>query len=279
MRRIVKPKITARKVFQDCISNVSNLNLKIELTNSLNSIEKAEKDFDDKKIKNEIYLIPRNTFVNAIVDAGVLMNIYSHRMVNKGNKGRVYYDELLFSAPNGKCPLCNQRIATTLDHYLPKSEYAMLSVCPVNLIPACTDCNKGKMINYPTIGDEETIHPYYDNIEDFEWLRCRLIQVKPIIFDFFVDPPFDWNSLLKKRVINHFASFKLNALYSTHASEEFENIKQQIEKLFNIGGAKLLREHLQDCYASRYAVNKNSWQTAFYFSILEDDNFCDGEFF
>ncbi|MEJ8819395.1 HNH endonuclease [Lacibacter sp. H407] len=278
MRQIKKPTITSRKVFEDCIDNVNDANFKLELTKSLNTIELAEKDFDEKKLKNETYLIARNTFVNATVNATELKKIYSDRMVNKTNKGRNYYDQILVSAPSGRCPLCNQRIATTLDHYLPKSEYPMLSVCPLNLIPACSDCNKGKLINFPTTNDEETLHPYYDNIENVEWLKCNVIQIKPIIFNYYVDPPAGWSGLLKSRVIGHFKSFKLNPLYTTHALEEFENIKYQLEKLYNSGGAILLKEHLKDCYDSRYAINKNSWQTAFYFAILNNINFCDGHF-
>jgi 5-methylcytosine-specific restriction endonuclease McrA len=278
MRTILKPTIKAKEVFAECISNVRDQNFKRVLTDSLDQIEKAENDFDKKKQSNQLYLIKRNLVVSSVVNANVLTSIYTDRMVSKKNSARVYYDNILILAPNGKCPLCNQRIANTLDHYLPKSEYPLLTVSPLNLIPACTDCNKGKLIDYPTNSQEETLHPYYDDIEDDNWLKCRLLNIKPIIFEFYISPPINWSHLFQARVNNHFNSFKINELYKSHAAEEYENIKIQIEKLFRQGGANLLKAFLLDCFESRNSINKNSWQTAFYDGILNNINFCNGEF-
>lgn len=278
MRKIIKPIIKARDVFDECINNVRDSDLKNELKNSLDAIESAENDFDNKKQSNQLYLIQRNVIINSVVNAEVLKSIYTDRMVNKKNSARIYYDNILLLAPKGKCPLCNQRIANTLDHYLPKSEYLLLSVSPLNLIPACSDCNKGKLIDFPKNSQEETLHPYYDDIEDDYWLKCRLLNVNPIIFEFYIDPPLHWTKLLKARVRNHFYSFELNNLYKTHAVEEYENIKIQIEKLFRNGGTVLLMEFLSDCFDSRNSINYNSWQTAFYGGILNNSEFCNGEF-
>ena len=78
---------------------------------------------------------------------------------------------------------------------------------------------------------------------------------------------------MRKRVENHFTSYKLNDLYCTHASEEFINIKFQLKKLFNSGGYNSLKEHILDCYESRKENNLNSWQTAFYGCLSNDEEF------
>ncbi|MFC5411905.1 HNH endonuclease [Larkinella bovis] len=278
MRKIERPGFNVRTVFEQCISNMANQELRTELTDSLDKIERSEEDFNEKKETNEIYLIKRNVEISETANTDVLVKIYTERLVNKKNNARRYYDQILLSAPKGKCPLCNQRIADTLDHYLPKTLYPLLSVTPINLIPACSVCNKGKLIDYPLNSEQESLHPYYDNIENEEWLKCEVLEVNPIIFKYSVQSPDCWSELLKERVMNHFNSFKLNTLYVIHAIEEFANIKFQIEKLFNNGGQQLLKDHLSDCYESRKIIDRNSWQTAFYKALFDNDDFCRGNF-
>lgn len=44
------------------------------------------------------------------------------------------------------CPYCGLETCGTLDHFLPKSEYLLLSTTPFNLIPCCFICNNKKVI-------------------------------------------------------------------------------------------------------------------------------------
>lgn len=278
MRKIDKPSFTVTDVFIQCISNVRDALLKNKLENSTLSIQNAENDFHSKKLTNQVYLISRNVIISSSINSEVLKSIYTDRLVNKKNPARNFYNMILISAPKEKCPLCNQRIADTLDHYLPKAKYPILSVSPLNLVPACTPCNKNKLSDYPTNRKEETLHPYYDNIENDNWLKCELLSVKPMLFNFYVDPDPHWNLLLQNRTKNHFENFNINKLYKTHAAQEFENIKYQIQKLFKNGGTPLLTNHLIDSYESRKLIDKNSWQTAFYDCLLNNNYFRNGDF-
>lgn len=278
MRKIDKPIITVSDILIDCIINMQDKRLKKTLTDSISVIENAEIEFDKKIRTNTLYRIPHNQEINRIANASSLKKIYTDRMVKKDNNGRKYYDLLLLSAPKGKCPLCSQRQATTLDHYLPKSIYPLLSVTPINLVPSCKDCNTGKLTDYPTQSNEETLHPYYDDVEAFSWLKMKLIRCKPIIVIFSVSPPQGISKVLKERMEHHLLNFKLNELYTSHAIEEFENVRQQLTKLYENGGKYLLKEHLKECFESREAILKNSWQTAFYKELMENDEFCNGAF-
>lgn len=278
MRKIDRPTFTAKEVFEACIVNVADNALKLELDRSIGSVENAESDFDIKKRTNSLYTIQRGVTVNAIVNAEQLKKVYTDRLVKKTNNGREYYDAILFSAPRGICPLCSQRSATTLDHYLPKTQYPILSVAPLNLIPACKDCNTEKLCDYPTNSTEETLHPYYDDVEGFEWLKSRVLRPHPFFIEYYVDPPTYINQLLKDRIQYHFNSFNLNSLYTTHATEEFINIYIQLTNLYSKGGRSSLVSFLQECYESRKINNINSWQTAFYSGLLSSNDFCNGEF-
>ncbi len=278
MRSIKKPKILSSEVLINCIDNMQDKALKQELVDSIGIFDNAEKDLNDKLLITESYKISQNQTISDTINASILKDIYTERMVNKTNKGRKYYDAIMLSSPNGICPLCSQRIARTLDHYLPKSQYPLFSITPINLIPACTDCNKDKFTRTPKTSEEETLHPYYDNIENQRWLKTRIVHLKPIIFEYYIECPEHFTELLKKRIQNHFDVYLLNRLYSTHASEEFENIKLQLTKLFNVGGAITLKEHLMDCFISRVSINKNSWQTSFYDCLVQKGDFLKGLF-
>lgn len=278
MRNITKPTLRMSEVVSDCIQNLSNENLKQDIIDSLTLFDDAEDDFEEKKKANNLFQIVRNVVISNTINAQVLKDIYTDRMVNKKNTGRTHYNSILMSAPSGRCPLCGQRIATTLDHYLPKADYPILATSPINLIPACTDCNKGKLSNYPTAQNEETLHPYYDDVDQENWLKMELKGCSPMIFNFYTNPPVNWSNLLQVRAKYHFDSFKLNDLYISHAAEEFENVKKQLTKLFNKGGEELLKEHLLDSLESRLEINLNSWQSAFYSGLLTDQDFCSGLF-
>lgn len=278
MRKIAKPLIKVIDVIDDCIDNMTDFALKSEIQKSKGIFTTAESDFESKITNNELYKIPLNKAISALLDIYELKKLYTHRLVNKKNKGRKHYDSIFVSAPNGKCPLCSQRIVRTLDHFLPKSKYPIYSITPINLVPACTDCNKDKLADVPTKGEEETLHPYFDDIEGGNWLKMKILKCKPFSIEYFVSPPSEWDELLKKRIHFHFKAYSLNELYSIHAQEEFENIRNQLTELHTNIGSDALKNHLFDSYCTREKVNKNSWQTAFYCTLTNDLNFINGDF-
>lgn len=79
----------------------------------------------------------------------------------------VYRDKI---SPN-LCLMCGGLGMGTLDHYLPKDDYAEFSIFSKNLVPACS-CNTSRSTN--VMGSEtpqRAIHPYYD-----DFLNERLYQ-------------------------------------------------------------------------------------------------------
>lgn len=257
---------------------MTDLVLKLEIERTIDQVESAELEYDLKKATNELFQIVRGTEISAVVTKKVLKELYSDRFVNKGNAARKHYDLLILSAPNARCPQCGVRIATTLDHNLPKSKYPLLSVSALNLIPSCSDCNKGKQAAFPRSAIDETIHPYYDDLENLKWLSCRVIEIKPLLIEYYVNTGAGIDPILNDRIMNHFDSFNLNGLYRAHGVEEFSNRRLEFTNLYNKGGRDSLRSHLREGYLSRMATNINSWQSAFYEAILNDDDFINGLF-
>ncbi|WP_343686107.1 hypothetical protein [Chryseobacterium gleum] len=276
MRKIPKPTLAAKDVFLECVSTVSNSGLKQSYENCQDLIEAAAQDFDNRFPRLEIYQIPRNLTVLGSIGKKEMKSVYTYRMVTDGMPGNTFYRILKNAAPYGKCPLCSVRLVETLDHYLPKSLYPILSVVPVNLIPACSSCNTGKKISYPTNSVEQTFHPYYDDVQDERWIRATLLPFDPFGFHYFVECPDSWEQIKKDRANNHFNSFKLNELFTAHANEEFRGAKSQMKKLFNQHPSQLI-EHLDDAFKSRRdELGINSWQAIMYHSLLTDTWFIQG---
>lgn len=274
MRKINKPALTAAVVYPDCLITVRNSELRGRLERCQTLINDAETEFEAKITKGQIYTIARETVVNGNVTYMELKNVYTAQMVRKP-QGRIYYDRLLMAAPNGLCPLCAHRDATTLDHYLPKSKYPRLSIVPVNLIPSCKDCNTGKLADYPTTPDNETLHPYYDNIENVLWLNAIVNKTTPVSLSFNVKPPASWDALLTSRVTTHLDCFKLNILYATQSARRLSGMKYNLDKIHSSGAAQAgIKRYLADEAASNAAINLNSWETAMFRALSEDDWFC-----
>ena len=274
MRKLNKPTLTSARVYIDCVNTVSNTTNRFRLVACAPLIQQAEQEFVKKITTGQMHTIGRETIVNGAVTATDLQKIYTYRMVQLP-QGRIHYDTLILSAPNGLCPLCAHRDVSTLDHYLPKTKYPRLTVTPVNLIPACGDCNKGKLVNYPTTPEEETLHPYFDDIENDHWLIMTVLQTSPVSVNYSLKRPNGWQSLLFARLQTHFTSFKLKSLYSTQAGRELSGIKQQLINIHSSGaGERGVKQWLTESASSRELVNINSWQTALYKGLADDDWFC-----
>lgn len=287
MRKLEKPLDSAEDVFIKCIDTITNKDLKSRLTSCKDLVSNVAKAYDEKASKQELHTITRTKttkatkalkVINGQVTVDEMKNVYTSYFVPEGSPGRILYSKLLLAPSHGICPLCSQRIVSTLDHYLPKSQYPELSVVPVNLVPSCTDCNKDKLQTYPNNSEEETLHPYYDDIENDTWLSASVVKSTPASITFYVNPPATWDKLLSDRVKFHFSSFSLDKLYTTQAAVELTHINLRLNNIYSLSGKVGVRSHLLESAESRLYANKNSWQSALYNALTSDDWFCDGGF-
>lgn len=278
MRKLEKPKDNPVQVFRKCISRVRNADLKARLTLVEADVVAAAGEYEVAASTVMLHTLVPHVSVGGVVTAGEMSMVYTQRMVGMKAPGRAIYDKLIAAPAHGRCPLCGQRTVSTLDHHLPKDQYPALVVVPGNLVPACADCNKAKTNVVPQTGEEETLHPYFDNVENEQWLYAEVIEESPAALRFFVTPPIQWSDSLAARVRHHFKLFKLAALYASHAGEELTNIRHILSVLFAKAGYEGVKNHLWDSAASREAAHVNSWQTAMYKALADSDWYCAGGF-
>lgn len=273
MRKLDKPSESTDEFFRLCISKIRSVELSKRLAICENEVVNAAREYESKVAKAKLHTIIRKNNINGIITSKEMNDVYTYRMVPKKSPGRPLYDKILNSPAHGTCPLCGQRTVTTLDHHLPKSEYPALSVVPINLVPSCKDCNTIKLSGIPLSSDTETIHPYFDNIEDDKWLCAKVVKQNSVNLLFEVCPPDYWDPLLTRRVENHFKTFQLAQLYSAHAAVELNNIRFLLSNLFEQAGSEQVHALLETSAKSREEEHMNSWQSAMYRSLANSQWF------
>ncbi|MQS17631.1 hypothetical protein F7Q99_36950 [Streptomyces kaniharaensis] len=211
--------------------------------------------------------------------------MYNRRMRGLEHPGRPIYERIKNLQP--KCPLCGIGRVRQVDHHLPKSRYPYLAVAPVNLVPVCGDCNFVKLDQIPASKEEQTLHPYFDNVEDERWLRAEFLIHKPDNGDagtvdwqvrFFVDPPDVWDPQLGARIIHHFNVFHLAEVYEAQVADELDTLGFMLETVFDGGGCEDVRAHLLDVAHQRTRPRQNNWMTALYEALAASDWYCSGGF-
>lgn len=278
MRALVKPDLVAKDVYETCISKVRNKALRKKLLEISDSIEAAELEYKEKSAEQTWFLIGNSDSVDGMVSKSEMEKVYTQRMVGQKSPGRHLYDKIKNSAPNGICPLCGQRTVSTLDHFLPKSDFPSLVVLPLNLIPACSDCNKAKLDNVPSQGSEQTLHPYYDDVAHEQWLFAEVKESNPGCIVFYTSYVDVYDEVLNERIKFHFKELELGGLYMSNANSTVTEIQFRLKKLHEKGGKMAVKAYLEEEEESRRENHVNSWHTAAYQAMMNSDWFCDGGF-
>lgn len=278
MRQLEPPTETAADTYRLCVEAVRSSVKRSRLLSIEAAIAAAAQDYIRAAGRSALFRVAESPTIRETVTATELRSLYESHMARKGAAARRIYDRLLSAPKHKKCPLCGQRIVSTLDHYLPVFSHPSLSVLPHNLIPSCKDCNKEKGAALSEDAEHQTIHPYFDDFETERWLYGKILRVAPAAVDFYVSPPVHWSRTKKDRASYHFDLLKLRALYTAHAAEELVNIRHALLRIFERHGDGGVRSHLRTEAESRAVAHVNSWQTATYEALVADDWYCDGGF-
>lgn len=273
MKSLNKPDIKVEDIYCLCAKNFRDENLVARLLSCKKNIIEASDYFDKLAKEHETYKMNEEIINKGIVSDKELKNVYTKKFAKPNSIGKKYYSEILAIPKNNLCPLCGTRIVSTLDHYLAKSKYPSLVVTPNNLIAVCRDCNFDKSDLVFVSSDDETLHPYYDNIENHRWIYCDIIESEPIGFKYSVKIIDTFDKKMYKRIQNHFEIFQLGRLFSIKASELIFGIETMLRRLYSRAGEEAVRLQIEEDMLSQEAVSLNSWQSAFYRGIYNSEWF------
>lgn len=246
MISLPKPATPYEDVLELCEQGITgNSVLKGKLQNSKTNLLSASSNYEDLAAEDNLCsLAPvENETDNIVGDLSKddLVKVYDQYFTGKQKPAREVYSAIMFAA-NGRCPYCGGiGEPKNLDHYLPKKHFPQFSVLPLNLIPACRDCNMdGKGAAYARIQSELIIHPYLDHARFFneQWLHAQYIKgagSEPAVIEYYVEAPESWNAVDKARIKNHFDSFDLLRRFSREAASRSTTCIEQMRNLIALG--------------------------------------------
>lgn len=271
MRILPLPKVDAVEAFDACVASTGSVELQLRLIAAREELKSGYDYYAAQAEAKNLYSFHPVEAGDEIltrlkVSIGELKNLYTQQLSAKGRAPRRYYDKILASTPLGKCPLCGFGHASTLDHYLPKSKFPWYSVLPINLIPACKDCNYGKSNKFATIEAEQLIHPYFESalIGKDQWLFASVQPTSPASVVFFSEPPMQWDTALKGRVSRHFYEYDLPRRFAVEAATEIAGLIPLLSSLASTTGEVGVKAHLDMVSRSTLKGEANSWKTALY---------------
>ncbi|MFC7410895.1 hypothetical protein [Hydrogenophaga atypica] len=278
MRSLPKPDVTGAELLQLCAASIRDPDLKERLLQVEAVVEAAEELYREHGESAELHAIKGTKAVGGFVTRKEMERVYNGTFV-KSSRTRSTYAKLKKACVNDICPLCGQGTVHQLDHYLPITNFPVYGVTAINLVPACSDCNKYKLIHVAANAVEQTIHPYFDEVDDERWLFGEVVESTPASVRFAVNPPDPWDAVQVERVKTHFRIYRLGALYATHAAVEISNMRHALKKMAATpGSAERIRQHLRERAESCAEVYKNSWQRATFDALADSDWFCSGGF-
>lgn len=277
MRYLPRPMVTARQSLDLCIASIRDKNLIERLKLATETVESIEAEYLIRGHQAELNMITGTQGVAGHVSTSEMDRVYENTFV-RSRKTRHIYDSIKKRPENDICPLCGQRTVFTLDHYLPKSTHPVLAITPVNLVPACGECNKIKHEHLAALSTDQTMHPYFDYMDDDRWLFAKVQQHEPATLFFSPDPPMHWGDVKRQRVITHFKVFDLGKLYASHSAVELRNIRFALQKISENNPPQIVRDHLKSEADSRAAAHPNSWQRAAYAALVDSEWFWSGGF-
>lgn len=272
MRIIQKPSISPVRTYVRCYSSFRPAT-KTSFRNITRFISTQSYDYDQRATHKTLYTFSAHINVHGGISKEDMVKLYNQKMVGHPT-GRKVYDKIMLLAPLGRCPFCGIGTVRNLDHYLPESQFPTFSVLPYNLVASCRDCNTGKLASYATTQNSQTLHPYYDDFTRDQWLFARVLQTSPVSIEFYVNPSEAWSQVEKDRVQSHFDNYQLYKRFSIEASNVLADLREEFI-LFSSTPIDIQQE-LYKKFVSYKSRHKNSWETAMYQALYQNQWYYNG---
>jgi hypothetical protein len=145
-------------------------------------------------------------------------------------------------ALNQVCPYCDMnkinKELVSIDHFLPKSKFPILSIYPENLIVSCKACNetvKGENILVPIS------HPYYDSVSDYFVFEINDMDIQQYKIKVIMN---EGNTIfINEKVKNFLELFNIKERYEKNMTAELKDLRDSIRKkaIAELNGIALFR--------------------------------------
>ncbi len=270
------PAAALAAILPEAIDSLSDRHAMARLTSKVSEILHLDAAFESAAQISSTHLLLPSQFEVADEEHKDMSALYTKAMVRgtTGSAGRQAYD--LVRASRRRCASCNERMTTTVDHYLPKHRFRALAISPQNLTPMCGECNTNKGMYYGKTSDSRSIHPYFDDFDAIRWLDAA-VNDSDLVVEFSVVKNV-LNIEDEKRAEGHLKRLKLHSFYSQKAAAEIVGFAHLLEKRHAQGGQRAVEDLCTEFEATWRSSEVNSWKAATWRACALSQFFCDGGF-
>lgn len=168
----------------------------------------------------------------------------------------------------GECPYCRIGEPETLDHYLPKSQFAEFSIFTANLVPICGRCNLTKLERYKDAIGRVVVHPYFDPVgaEPFLFANVEFADGKPSI-QYRVAQPRSMSDQVFRIIENHFTCLSLGERYLKRAVGIVDRLVKSLRDS-DLSDNDKLDQCRRMADEQQRIRGPNHWETALYVGFL-----------
>lgn len=278
MKKIDQPAAKVEEIIDTCLRSLRKPAEQALLTSLKPYLLNKEEEYFSQGGQGTLHSL-REALTNACQKA-FLKKLYTDKLAHKDGCCRAFYDKIKVQAAD-TCPYCEVGRITTLDHFLPKCEHPTFSITPINLVPACSDCNHLKHDKCPTTSSDAFVHPYFEDTEQDIWLRANLNFERGIVY-YTARPSPTFSMEMRKKISNTFYRLQLYSLYNIKGNSHLSYLKGFLESHFKlippiaILRGKLISQYLRSVYQAHCRIAMNSWETVLYRMLCSTPGYYNG---
>lgn len=177
------------------------------------------------------------------------------------------------------CPYCNIFQIETVDHFLPKSVFPEFAFLPNNLVWSCSKCNTTKNNFYVENGKPLFLNPYYENINEYEFLMCDItIDNSQLSYSYSLNKKIIYNHQTGPAIEKQYSNLKIIERYKEKSPEVITNLIGSLRSITSC--LPISKTNAEKWIKEEYERKKryygiNYYETAIYKGILKNQEVKD----
>lgn len=180
------------------------------------------------------------------------------------------------------CPYCGFGQVDELDHVLQRVHFKLFSIFPLNLVPCCGACNRGKRKVPSEIASEQQVHVYLEDVSAFDFLRADAhidAASGALVVQYSIVQSAGMGDDLYARLKHHLVEFNLRERYQKQVNLYLGGLEYPIASSFETTGADGLKVFLAGMEAAlTRREGTNDWRTALMRGLANCPEFYEGGF-
>lgn len=267
------PSVTVAQAARACARGLRDRELAARVTASAPALTLNSQAFRTVTGTHQHHTITATTYPVPNLSGAELRSLYDKQLAKVGRPGREVYSQIMAGARHGLCSYCQYGQAKTLDHFVPKTLVAALSIEPWNLVPCCHQCNHHLGNGYSTDAEQQLLHPY-DMPDLGRWLQAEVVRAFPVSVRFTAQPSADTDPELHARVVSQFNRLDLAELYAVVSAQDITAISRTLATHLASATTEQVSDYLQELAGGALDENENSRRGVALEALANDTWYC-----